>query len=56
MSLSYLKIIKVIFGVIFTAPEPFSGSAYSSAMIGIFLFEIGKLQNLPIRFLFSSSG
>ena len=51
------KSLKSCAGVIFTAPEPFSGSAYSSAMIGIFLFEIGKLQNLPIRFLyFSSSG
>ena len=35
--------------LILTAPEPFSGSAYSSAIIGILLLRIGMSAFFPIR-------
>ena len=43
------KSLKSCAGVIFTAPEPFSGSAYSSAMIGMRRPTSGKIAVLPIR-------
>ena len=44
------KSLKSCAGVIFTAPDPFSGSAYSSEIIFIFLLIIGIFANLPINF------
>ena len=41
------KSLKSCAGVIFTAPVPFSGSAYSSAMILIFRFVRGRMHVLP---------
>ena len=45
------KSLKSCAGVIFTAPEPFSGSAYSSAIIGICFSTIGSVQVFPIKSL-----
>ena len=42
-------------GVIFTHPEPNSGSTYSSAIIGTSRFTNGTTAVLPIRFLYLSS-
>ena len=49
------KSLKSCAGVIFTAPEPFSGSACSSATIGMRRFTIGRSMNLPTRPLYRSS-
>ena len=42
-------------GVILTAPEPFSGSGYSSAIRGIFRPTTGSTYSLPILSLYLSS-
>jgi len=39
-------------GVIFTTPVPNSGSACSSARIGILLFTIGRITFFPIKCLY----
>ena len=43
------KSLKSCAGVIFTAPEPFSRSEYSSKIIGMGLFKIGKITYLPFK-------
>ena len=45
------KSLKSCAGVIFTAPEPFSGSEYSSATIGMRRPTSGSIACLPIRSL-----
>ena len=49
------KSLKSCAGVILTAPDPFSGSEYLSKIIGIGLFNIGKITNLPFKCLYLSS-
>ena len=49
------KSLKSWAGVIFTAPEPFSGSEYLSKIIGIGLFKIGRITFLPFKWLYLSS-
>ena len=51
------KSLKSCAGVILTAPEPFSGSEYSSATIGMRRPTSGRMACLPIRcFHLGSSG
>ena len=46
------KSLKSCPGVIFTAPDPLSGSEYSSAITGISLLTNGKIRVLPTKSLY----